>query len=77
MAWKHHQIEDKHQKQVTQAKKEMKISAQAKPRQAVWNMTMAQMRNGTDQPPEEDKTPNGFTCLHPSLIVYQQISWIK
>lgn len=36
-------------------KKEMRISAEARPRQAVWNMTMAHMGNGTDQPPAEDK----------------------
>lgn len=36
-------------------KKEMKISVEARQRQAVWNMKMAHMGNGTDQPPAEDE----------------------
>lgn len=36
-------------------KKEMKISAEAQQRQAVWNMKMAHMGSSTDQPPAEDE----------------------
>lgn len=49
-------------------KKEMKISAEARQRQAVWNMKMAHMGNGTDQPPAEDEEKKKSIHMSPTKL---------